>query len=91
MLAQDFQPRTDRWGRERFYESRGRPVNENENALTKWIEEQKISRAEAAIRIGLVRQHLDAICRGARTPNLETAIKIQTATGIPVETWIKSK
>jgi len=48
--------------------------------LAKWIVEHGRDREEVATKLGVDRRHLDHICREARRPSLELALKIERLT-----------
>ena len=52
---------------------RGRP-RATETELSLWLNRAGISRDDFAERIGVTRQHLDKLCRGARRPGLDLAV-----------------
>lgn len=56
--------------------------------LRAWIERRALSRAEAAGELGLHYVHLCQFLAESKTPGLVTAIRIERATGIPVEAWV---
>lgn len=56
--------------------------------LHQWIERSKLNQVEAAEIIGMDYTQLNHILNGRRRPGLDTAVKIETATGIVVEAWV---
>jgi len=58
---------------------RGRP-RATETKLSLWLNKAGITREDFAKRIGVTRQHLDKLCRGARRPGLDLAVLIETLT-----------
>jgi len=59
--------------------TRGRP-RVTETALSHWLTQAGLTRDEFAQRLGVTRQHLDKLCRGARRPGLDLAVLIETLT-----------
>ena len=55
--------------------------------LRQWIDRSKLEDFEAAEQIGLHRAQLSHILNGIRRPGLDVALRIERATGIPVEAW----
>jgi transcriptional regulator with XRE-family HTH domain len=55
------------------------------------LDEEGITRADVAERLGISRPHVDFICRGDRRPSLELALKIEALTdgAVPVSLWTK--
>lgn len=56
--------------------------------LADWIERAKLSKGEAASRIGISRPFMSHILGGHRRPTLPNAVKIEEVTGIPVASWV---
>ena len=54
------------------------PVHEGQ--LARWIEESGKTRQDVADELGISRPFLDHICREARRPGLEVAVKIERLT-----------
>jgi transcriptional regulator with XRE-family HTH domain len=55
--------------------------------LRQWIDRSKLNQLEAAQIIGVDHTQLSHILLGRRRPGLDTAVKIERATGITVEAW----
>lgn len=58
--------------------------------LRQWIDRSKLNQLEAAEVMGFDKTALNHILTGKRTPGLQNALKIERATGIPVEAWVPS-
>jgi plasmid maintenance system antidote protein VapI len=56
--------------------------------LRQWITRSKLQQNEAAAVIGMHPTQLNHILTGDRRPGLDTAVKIERATGIVVEAWV---
>lgn len=56
--------------------------------LRQWISRSKLTQLEAASVIGMDHTQLSHILMGRRRPGLDTAVKIEQATGIVVEAWV---
>jgi len=56
--------------------------------LRQWIDRSKVNQLEAAALIGIDHTQLSHILTGRRRPGLDTAVKIEQATGIVVEAWV---
>lgn len=56
--------------------------------LRQWIDRSKLNQLEAAALIGIDHGQLNHILQGRRRPGLDTAVKIEQATGIVVEAWV---
>ena len=67
-----------------------RRMNEGRARLLQWLERSKLSQAEAAKIIVIHRAYLNHIVTGDRVPGLDIAVKIERATGIPVEAWLST-
>jgi plasmid maintenance system antidote protein VapI len=55
--------------------------------LRQWIDRSKVNQLEAAEIIDIDPTQLSHILTGRRRPGLDTAVKIERATGIAVEAW----
>lgn len=60
-------------------------------ALRQWIERRELQQQEAAKLIGIHFTLLNHYLTRRRRPPLESAIKIERVTGIPVEAWVTSE
>lgn len=79
---------TDRWGRSRQYENRGRPMSEEKlSAFGLWVKNSEFTRKDVAEKLEISKSYVDLMCRGERTPGRALAVKIEKLTGIPVESW----
>lgn len=56
--------------------------------LEQWIVRQRMTQAEAAELIGIDRTKLNKYLTGTIIPSLETAIRVEDATGIGMRTWL---
>jgi len=56
--------------------------------LAQWITRSKLNQLETARLIGMDPAQLNQVLSGKRRPGLDNAVKIETATGIPVEAWV---
>jgi DNA-binding XRE family transcriptional regulator len=70
----------------------GRP-RKRETKLSRWLDHEGMTREDAAGELGVTRQYLDRVCRGANRPSLPLAVKIETFTrgAIPVEEWVTNR
>lgn len=55
--------------------------------LTEWLEENGMTQAELATRIGLSAKALNQIVRGHVPLTQQTALRLEAVTGIPARTW----
>jgi transcriptional regulator with XRE-family HTH domain len=56
--------------------------------LARWIVRGRMTQQEAADQIGVSRVKLNQYLHAAALPSLETAIRIEDASGIPVRSWL---
>lgn len=56
--------------------------------LARWIVRGRLTQQEAADQIGISRVKLNQYLNGAARPSLETAIRIEDATGIGIRCWL---
>jgi transcriptional regulator with XRE-family HTH domain len=56
--------------------------------LSQWIVRGRMTQGEAAERIGISRVKLNQYLNAEARPSLETAIRIEDATGIGMRTWL---
>ena len=56
--------------------------------LARWILRGRLTQQEAADQIGISRVKLNQYLHGAARPSLETAIRIEDATGIGIRCWL---
>lgn len=56
--------------------------------LAQWIVRHRMTQAEAADQIGVSRVKLNQYLNAEARPSLETAIRIEDATGIGVRLWL---
>lgn len=56
--------------------------------LSQWIVRGRMTQAEAAERIGISRVKLNQYLNAEARPSLETAIRIEDATGIGMRMWL---
>ena len=56
--------------------------------LARWIVRGRMTQAEAAEQIGVSRVKLNQYLNAEARPSLETAIRIEDATGIGMRTWL---
>jgi transcriptional regulator with XRE-family HTH domain len=56
--------------------------------LARWIVRGRMTQAEAADQIGISRVKLNQYLHSEARPSLETAIRIEDATGIGIRTWL---
>lgn len=70
--------------------SPGRPRSTDQNALSVWLDEQSLSREHFAALVGTTVAHLNRMCRGARRPSLDLAMKVEQATqgAVPATIWL---
>lgn len=56
--------------------------------LARWIVRGRMTQGEAAEQIGISRVKLNQYLNAEARPSLETAIRIEDATGIGMRTWL---
>lgn len=56
--------------------------------LKAWMARAQKNQAETAAHLGMDFTYISQIVNGVRTPGLHNALKIERATGIPVEAWV---
>jgi transcriptional regulator with XRE-family HTH domain len=56
--------------------------------LARWIVRGRMTQAEAAEQIGVSRVKLNQYLQGSSRPSLETATRIEDATGIGMRSWL---
>jgi transcriptional regulator with XRE-family HTH domain len=56
--------------------------------LARWIVRGRMTQAEAADQIGVSRVKLNQYLQGVARPSLETATRIEDATGIGMRAWL---
>lgn len=56
--------------------------------LARWILRQRMNQSEAAEQIGISRVKLNQYLNQEARPSLETAIRIEDATGIGMRSWL---
>lgn len=54
------------------------------------IEVRGFSMAAVADRLGVQRQHVSALCKGAAVPSLDLAISLQELLGIQPRDWVRA-
>jgi plasmid maintenance system antidote protein VapI len=59
--------------------------------LKDWMRRRGFNQADACRFLGFDAASMSNFCAGKRTPGLETAIRIERLTGIPVEVWSSSE
>ena len=66
----------------------GRPVSRL-TLLGRWLRDKGWSRDVLAEKLKISRQTVDRLCRGARRPGLDLALRIEklTDTAVPVASW----
>jgi len=64
-----------------------RPLSGRE-LLNRWIVRGRMTQGEAADFIGISRVKLNQYLNGEARPSLETAIRIEDATGIGIRSWL---
>ncbi len=55
--------------------------------LREWLEDEGMTQAEAASKIGISRKTVNGIVKGTQPLSQDTAIKLERVTGIPAEVW----
>lgn len=55
--------------------------------LRDWMRRRGFTQADAARFLNFDAASMSNFCAGKRTPGLETALRIERLTGIPVEAW----
>jgi transcriptional regulator with XRE-family HTH domain len=58
--------------------------------LKDWMHRRRFMQQEAAEYFGWDETYISQLVNGRRSPGLENAVKIERATGIPVEAWVTS-
>ncbi len=58
--------------------------------LKDWMHRRRFLQKEAAEHLGFDATFVSQLVNGARVPGLDNAIKIERATGIPVEAWLST-
>lgn len=58
--------------------------------LRQWLDKSKLSQVKAAEIVGIDKGMFNHFLMGQRTPGLVSALRIERATGIPVEAWVPS-
>ena len=68
--------------------TRGRP-RAGETPLSRWLDENGMTRKEFARRLEISTEYLHRLCRMARRPSLELALRIEKATAgsVPASFW----
>jgi transcriptional regulator with XRE-family HTH domain len=56
--------------------------------LVRWMVRGRMTQGEAADQIGISRVKLNQYLNAEARPSLETAIRIEDATGISIRTWL---
>ena len=64
------------------------PTHPGEMLLTEFLEPLGVSQAEAARRLGVPFQRLNAIVRGRRSVSADTALRLQQLTGWDAPIWM---
>ena len=59
--------------------------------LERWIVRGRMTQGEAAEQIGISRVKLNQYLHTAARPSLETAIRIEDATGIGIRNWLQDE
>jgi transcriptional regulator with XRE-family HTH domain len=59
--------------------------------LKDWMRRRGFTQADACRFLGFDAASMSNFCAGKRTPGLETALRIERLTGIPVEVWASSE
>jgi HTH-type transcriptional regulator/antitoxin HigA len=55
--------------------------------IAEWLEEQSMTQAEFAVRIGMSAKALNQMVRGHAPVTPETSLRLEAVTGIPARTW----
>ena len=66
-----------------------RPTHPGEMLLKEFLEPAGVTQAEAAKRIGVPFQRLNAIVRGRRAVSADTAIRLEALTRMEAEFWLR--
>jgi transcriptional regulator with XRE-family HTH domain len=64
-----------------------RPLSGRE-LLAQWLVRRRLTQGEGADEIGISRVKLNQYLNGEARPSLETAIRIEDATGIGIRAWL---
>lgn len=59
--------------------------------LKDWMHRRRFLQQEAAEYLGLDAPYVSKLLSGTRSPGLDNAVKIERATGIPIEAWMESE
>lgn len=65
-----------------------RGVQSGRQLLERWIVKARMTQGEAAEQIGISRVKLNQYLNAESKPSLETAIRIEDATGIGIRMWL---
>ena len=65
-----------------------RPGLDGRTLLERWMIRGRLTQAEAADQIGISRVKLNQYLNSSAKPSIETAIRIEDATGIGVRMWL---
>lgn len=59
--------------------------------LKDWMHRRRFMQQEAAEYFGWDETYISQLVNGRRSPGLDNAVKIERATGIPVEAWVTTE
>lgn len=62
-------------------------MNSGPEQLKDWMRRRGFNQADACRFLGFDGASMSNFCAGKRTPGLDTALRIERLTGIPVEAW----
>jgi transcriptional regulator with XRE-family HTH domain len=59
--------------------------------LRGWIDRSKYTQRQAAEILGIGEVYLSQILAGIRTPGLDTAVRVEALSGVPVQSWARNE
>ena len=66
-------------------------MNTGPEQLKDWMHRRRFLQRETAEYIGFDESYISQLLSRTRSPGLDNAVKIERATGIPVEAWASSE
>jgi hypothetical protein len=71
---------------------RGRPRSNHSSPFSDWLDQQGISRDDAAIQFAISRAYIDRLARGEARPSLALAARIESESrgALPLVAWFVS-
>jgi transcriptional regulator with XRE-family HTH domain len=59
--------------------------------LRGWIDRSRYTQRQAAEILGIGEVYLSQILGGIRTPGLDTAVRFEALSGVPVQSWARNE